>query len=76
MDFARHKHLEDTCGVKVYFAHEQCPRERGPNEQMNGSLRKFIPGGITMDQLSPPYVKRAGRRPIINRSAGGNLCVC
>ena len=37
------KTIENTVGLKVYFAHAYCSQERGSNENLNGLIRRFFP---------------------------------
>lgn len=42
-EFAKWKLIEDTCGIKIYFADPGCPGQRGLNENNNGILRRYLP---------------------------------
>lgn len=43
---------------RVYFAHPYSSWERGTNERHNGILRRFIPKGKAIKDLSPETIKR------------------
>ena len=44
--------LEQLTGTQVYFAHAYSPHERGSNENRNRVLRRFIPKGQAIEELS------------------------
>ena len=55
-EFANYKLIEDQARIPLYFAHAYSPHERGSNENRNRVLRRFIPKGqpikeITDDEL-------------------------
>lgn len=66
-EFADHKVVEATTGLKVFFAHPYSPRERPINENTNGLLRQFIPKKTDFTKITPKqlekYVKLLNNRP-------------
>jgi IS30 family transposase len=66
-EFARHKKLENSVGITVYFAHAYSPWERGSNENTNGLLREYIPKGTDLSTVSQKdldrYVSLINNRP-------------
>ncbi|WP_405055588.1 transposase, partial [Lacticaseibacillus rhamnosus] len=44
--------IERRTGTQVYFAHAYSPHERGSNENRNRVLRRFIPKGQAIEELS------------------------
>ena len=44
--------IEHLTGTQVYFAHAYSPHERGSNENRNRVLRRFIPRGQAIEELS------------------------
>ena len=50
--FANYQAIEQRTGTPVYFAHAYSPHERGSNENRNRVLRRFIPKGQAMEELS------------------------
>lgn len=51
-EFADFRTIEDLTGTPVYFAHAYSPHERGGNENRNRVLRRFIPKGKPIEELS------------------------
>ena len=43
---------EQRTGTPVYFTHAYSPHERGSNENRNRVLRRFIPKGQAIEELS------------------------
>jgi IS30 family transposase len=44
-EMREHRLFTKQTKMRVYFAHPQCPWERGTNENTNGLLRQFFPAG-------------------------------
>ncbi len=51
-EFADYRAIEKLTGTQVYFAHAYSPHERGSNENRNRVLRRFIPKGKPIGELS------------------------
>ena len=51
-EFANYQTIERQTGTPVYFAHAYSPHERGSNENCNRVLRRFIPKGQAIEELS------------------------
>ncbi|WP_283584119.1 IS30 family transposase [Limosilactobacillus difficilis] len=51
-EFANYQSIEKNTGVPLYFAHAYSPHERGSNENRNRVLRRFIPKGQAIEELS------------------------
>ena len=56
-EFAKLSELE-TADLLVYFAHPYSSWERGSNERHNGLLRRFIPKGMPIKDVSDEVLKR------------------
>lgn len=51
-EFANYNLIEEQAGVPLYFAHAYLPHERGSNENRNRVLRRFIPKGQPIDEIT------------------------
>ena len=51
-EFANYQSIEEQTGVPLYFAHAYSPHERGSNENRNRVLRRFIPKGQPIEEIS------------------------
>ena len=57
-EMREHRLFTKETKMRVYFAHPQCPWERGTNENTNGLLRQFFPAGTQFNRLSRRDIKR------------------
>jgi IS30 family transposase len=44
--------------TKVYYAHPYCAWERGTNENINKTIRRFIPKGVDISMFSDKEIKQ------------------
>lgn len=51
-EFANYNLIEEQTGVPLYFTHAYSPHERGSNENRNRVLRRFIPKGQLIDEIT------------------------
>lgn len=51
-EFAKYQEFEDETGKLMYFAHAYSPHERGTNEQRNKILRRFVPKGRPIEDIT------------------------
>ncbi|MDH6365847.1 IS30 family transposase [Enterococcus sp. PF1-24] len=51
--------IEDTFGIKVYFAHPYAPHERGSNEYHNGLLREYFPKPSNFNRVTQEDINQA-----------------
>jgi IS30 family transposase len=57
-EMREHRLFTKQTKMRVYFAHPQCPWERGTNENTNGLLRQFFPAGTRFNRVSRREIKR------------------
>lgn len=62
IEFMDYKGMEKSCLRKgkrtnIYYAHPYCSGERGTNENNNRMIRRWIPKGISIDNISKEYIK-------------------
>lgn len=66
-EFSEHERVSKALGLDFYFAHPYSAWERGTNEQTNGLIRRYLPKGMSFDDLSERDVKwvmdRLNHRP-------------
>lgn len=51
-EFAQYQEIESQTDLRIYFAHAYSPHERGSNENRNRVLRRFIPKGKAIEEIS------------------------
>lgn len=56
-EMREHRLFTKHTKMRVYFAHPQCPWERGTNENTNGLLRQFFPAGTQFTRVSRREIK-------------------
>ena len=57
-EFAAHKELSASTGMKVYFCDPYSPWQRGTNENTNGLLRQFFPKVTSFADVSDEDLQR------------------
>jgi IS30 family transposase len=57
-EFSDSAGMESALGVSIFYAHPYSSFERGTNENHNGIIRRFIPKGKSIDDLSDTYIER------------------
>jgi len=53
-----YQELEDTLGIRCFFAHPYHSWERGANENVNGLIRRYLPKGTDFSTVSDDALKR------------------
>ena len=62
IEFMDYKGMEKSCirkgnRTKIYYAHPYCSGERGTNENNNRMIRRWIPKGTLIDNISVEHIK-------------------
>ena len=52
-----YQELEDTLGIRCFFAHPYHSWERGANENLNGLIRRYLPKGTDFQTISDAQIK-------------------
>lgn len=53
-----YQELEETLGIKCFFAHPYHSWERGANENLNGLIRRYLPKGTNFETISDTQIKQ------------------
>lgn len=53
-----HYQITTLIGLKVFFCHAYHSWEKGTVENTNGRIRRFIPKGMSIDQVTEEYIKQ------------------
>ena len=54
---SNHKQITESLGVDIYFCHAYHSWEKPTVENMNGRIRRYIPKGVSMDNISEEYIR-------------------
>ena len=62
-EFRDYESIEKSCikkgkRIEIYYAHPYCSGERGSNENNNRMIRRWIPKGTPIDDISKDFIKR------------------
>ena len=62
-EFMDYEGMERSClrkgtRTKIYYAHPYCSGERGSNENNNRMIRRWIPKGTLIDDISNKFIKQ------------------
>ena len=62
VEFQKYELIEKSCIRKkkrfeIYYAHPYCSGERGSNENNNRMIRRWIPKGTVIDDISEKFIK-------------------
>ena len=63
VEFMDYEGMEKSClrkgnRTKIYYAHPYCSGERGSNENNNRMIRRWIPKGTIIDDISKEFIKK------------------
>jgi len=56
-EFSNHKKVSQALECDYYFCHPYSSWERGLNEYINGTIRQYIPKGISFENITPQYIQ-------------------
>lgn len=62
VEFRDYEGMERSClrkskRTRIYYAHPYCSGERGTNENNNRMIRRWIPKGTVIDEISDKFIK-------------------
>jgi IS30 family transposase len=57
-----HSQVTTLTGMKVFFCHAYHSWEKGTVENTNGRIRRFVPKGLSIDQIPDQYIKELENR--------------
>jgi transposase, IS30 family len=55
-EFAYYRIVESVHGCRIYYCEPHSPWQKGSNENMNGRLRRYLPGSIDIDSVSQEHL--------------------
>ena len=63
IEFMDYNGMEKSCFRKgkrtsVYYAHRYCSGKRGSDENNNRMIRRWIPKGVSIDEISKEYIQK------------------
>ena len=63
VEFMNYEGIEKSClrkgtRTKIYYAHPYCSGERGSNENNNRMIRRWLPKGTVIDNISNEFIKQ------------------
>ena len=63
VEFMDYEGMEQSCirkgkRTQIYYAHPYCSGERGTNENNNRMIRRWIPKGVLIDNISKDFIKK------------------
>lgn len=63
VEFMDYEGMEQSClrkgkRTQIYYAHPYCSGERGTNENNNRMIRRWIPKGVLIDNISKAFIKQ------------------
>lgn len=57
-----HEYITQETGMLMFFCHAYHSWEKGTNENTNGRIRRYIPKGVSIDQITQKQVKEIEMR--------------
>ena len=57
-EFSFNQDFKSVINIPLYYAHPYSSYERGTNENHNGMIRRFIPKGKSIDDISTDFINR------------------